>query len=232
MEQLPVEYLSVDSQVRCILLTMTLSVLLTINHCSAAEPMYSTSDCVAATETDSSVECSASDVGHVLERVVRLMRLSLADSRTVHVLMSTVHPASLLHCFSALQFRLASEVIFLLSLGLVLCQLIKPHFCFILICWLGFVYCVVAVLVVSLPLRRRRRRQMNSPLQASFLAAFSSHSGDWLFALPIASCGLRLDDEAVRVAVRICLGLPICRYLPLLHTDTDVAHISVSVEKW
>jgi len=52
---------------------------------------------------------------------------------------------------------------------------------------------------------------MNSPLQqASFLAASSSHSGDWHFALPIASCGLRLDDEAVRVAVGIRLGLPIC----------------------
>jgi len=36
---------------------------------------------------------------------------------------------------------------------------------------------------------------------ASFLAASSQRSGDWLFALPIASCGLRLDDEAVRVAV-------------------------------
>jgi len=36
--------------------------------------------------------------------------------------------------------------------------------------------------------------------RASFLAA-SQHSGDWLFALPIASCGLRLDDKAVRVAV-------------------------------
>ena len=53
--------------------------------------------------------------------------------------------------------------------------------------------------------------QMNSPLQqASFLAASSSHSGDWLFALPIASCSLRLDDEAVRVAVGIRLCLPIC----------------------
>jgi len=53
--------------------------------------------------------------------------------------------------------------------------------------------------------------QMNSPLQqACFLVASSSHSGDWLFALPIASCGLRLDDEAVGVAVGIRLGLPIC----------------------
>ena len=35
----------------------------------------------------------------------------------------------------------------------------------------------------------------------------SQLSGDWLFALPIASCGLRLDDEAVRSAVSSRLGL-------------------------
>jgi len=41
-------------------------------------------------------------------------------------------------------------------------------------------------------------------------AASSQHSGDWLFALPIASCGLRLDDEAVRVAVGLRLGSDLC----------------------
>ena len=46
--------------------------------------------------------------------------------------------------------------------------------------------------------------------QASFLAATSHHSGDWLFALPIASCGLKLDDEAVRFAVGLRLGLDLC----------------------
>jgi len=34
-----------------------------------------------------------------------------------------------------------------------------------------------------------------------FLASVAPHSGDWLLALPIANCGLRLDDEAVRAAV-------------------------------
>ena len=46
--------------------------------------------------------------------------------------------------------------------------------------------------------------------RASFLAASTQHSGDWLFAIPIASCGLTLDDEAVRVAVGLRLGLDLC----------------------
>jgi len=43
--------------------------------------------------------------------------------------------------------------------------------------------------------------------RTSFNAARSRHSGDWLLALPIVSCGLKLDDEAVRVAVGIRLAL-------------------------
>ena len=46
--------------------------------------------------------------------------------------------------------------------------------------------------------------------RASLLAASSQHSGDWFFALPIASCGLRLDDEAVRLAVGLRLGFDFC----------------------
>jgi len=46
--------------------------------------------------------------------------------------------------------------------------------------------------------------------RARFLAAQARHSGDWLLALPIANCGLRLDDEAVRVAVGMRLGLSLC----------------------
>jgi len=50
----------------------------------------------------------------------------------------------------------------------------------------------------------------SSHSRASFLAASSQHGGDWLFAMPIASCGLKLDDEAVRVAVGLRLGLDLC----------------------
>ena len=52
---------------------------------------------------------------------------------------------------------------------------------------------------------------LNSPYsRASFLAACCQHNGDWLFALPIASYGLKMDDEAVRVAVGLRLGLDLC----------------------
>ena len=41
----------------------------------------------------------------------------------------------------------------------------------------------------------------------AFRAATACHSADWLFALPISSCALKVDDEAVRVAVGIRLGM-------------------------
>jgi len=43
--------------------------------------------------------------------------------------------------------------------------------------------------------------------KAQFPAAFAPHSRDWLLTLPVASCALKFDDEAVRVAVAVCLGL-------------------------
>ena len=37
--------------------------------------------------------------------------------------------------------------------------------------------------------------------KARLLAVMAPHSGDWLHALPLSSCGLRLDDSAVHTAV-------------------------------
>jgi len=45
----------------------------------------------------------------------------------------------------------------------------------------------------------------DSHQMARFLAARAPHSGDWLLAFPISSYGLRLSDEAVRVAVGLRL---------------------------
>ena len=41
-------------------------------------------------------------------------------------------------------------------------------------------------------------------------AVASPHSADWLSAMPIAACGLVLDNEAVRVAIGLRLGLDLC----------------------
>jgi hypothetical protein len=59
----------------------------------------------------------------------------------------------------------------------------------------------ICTLLSSLPDRRD---------QARLLAVSAPHSGDWLHALPISTCGLRLDDEAVRVAVGLRLGSKLC----------------------
>ena len=46
--------------------------------------------------------------------------------------------------------------------------------------------------------------------RARLLAAAAPHSGDWLHAIPIAACGLLLNDDAVRVAVALRLGCTVC----------------------
>lgn len=46
--------------------------------------------------------------------------------------------------------------------------------------------------------------------RARLLASQAAHSADWLYALPISSLGLRLSNEAVRVAVGFRLGAKIC----------------------
>jgi len=52
--------------------------------------------------------------------------------------------------------------------------------------------------------------QLDDVNRARLLAASAAHSGDWLHALPISSCGLRLDNEAVRIAVGLRLGANLC----------------------
>jgi len=37
--------------------------------------------------------------------------------------------------------------------------------------------------------------------KARLLAVTAPHSGDWLHALPLSNCGLRLDDSAIHIAV-------------------------------
>jgi len=63
----------------------------------------------------------------------------------------------------------------------------------------------------------------DSVQMATFLAASAPHSGDWLLALPVSSCGLRLSDDAVRVAVSLRLGYSIC----VAHTCTCGAMVDV-----
>ena len=46
--------------------------------------------------------------------------------------------------------------------------------------------------------------------RARLLSASTPHSGDWLHALPLSTCWLRLDNEAVRVAVGLRLGTSLC----------------------
>ena len=47
--------------------------------------------------------------------------------------------------------------------------------------------------------------------KSRLLAVTSSHRGDWLHALPIASCGFRLENEDIRVAVGLHLGAALCQ---------------------
>ena len=46
--------------------------------------------------------------------------------------------------------------------------------------------------------------------RAKLLAIKASHTSDWLFAVPISSCRLRMCDETIRVAVGLYLGLNLC----------------------
>ena len=50
--------------------------------------------------------------------------------------------------------------------------------------------------------------------KARLLAASVPGNGDWLKAYPTSSSGLRLDNEVLRIAVGLRLGLPLCEEHP------------------
>ena len=47
--------------------------------------------------------------------------------------------------------------------------------------------------------------------KSRLLTVSSSHSSDWLHALPIASCDVRLKNEDIHVAVDLRLGAALCQ---------------------
>ena len=46
--------------------------------------------------------------------------------------------------------------------------------------------------------------------RARLMAVFTPQAVAWLQVLPISALGLRMDDETIRIAMALRLGLPIC----------------------
>ena len=63
------------------------------------------------------------------------------------------------------------------------------------------VQCIQRKLISSTP--------VNSQSRARLLAAFTKESGYWLDAPPISSLGLRMEDEVIRIAVGLRIGVPL-----------------------
>jgi hypothetical protein len=60
-------------------------------------------------------------------------------------------------------------------------------------------------------MKRHLRLTCPSDLDSSrILAASAPHSGDWLFAIPSANCGLFLENEELRIAVGLRIGASVC----------------------
>ena len=70
---------------------------------------------------------------------------------------------------------------------------------------------VLDSIVVSHSFRSLCESQTTQYHKARLLAAAAEHSGDWLHAVPISACGLRLSDESIRVAVGLRFGSELCQ---------------------
>ena len=64
--------------------------------------------------------------------------------------------------------------------------------------------------IVERELAELTEHQISNYDKARLLASTSKHSGDWLYVIPISSCGLHLDEEVIRIAVGLRLGVDIC----------------------
>ena len=58
--------------------------------------------------------------------------------------------------------------------------------------------------------------------KAHLQAVSASESGLWLNAHPLSSIGLHMDDTTIRVAVDLCLGLPLCHPHSCRYCDGNV----------
>ena len=58
------------------------------------------------------------------------------------------------------------------------------------------------------------------------LAGRCKETGAWLNAFPTTPCGLRMDDESVRVAIGLRLGAPIGHPHQCCHCGADVDELA------
>ena len=77
--------------------------------------------------------------------------------------------------------------------------------------------------------------------RAQLLAISTPESGAWLNALPLTSVGLRMDNDTVRIAVGLRLGIPLCHHtfaitvehqfptLPLMALAVDGVRVDIFV---
>ena len=70
---------------------------------------------------------------------------------------------------------------------------------------------ILDAIVVNHVYQTQLKNETNPYHRARLLAAAAAHSGDWLHAVPISACGLRLNNEAVRVAVGLRLCSELCQ---------------------